>query len=87
MIIRVWDADKSVLFLGDAHENCGDKVMELWKNSMEVFNADYVQMAHHGQDAVREGFYQAIDFKYCLWPTPTWVFNPDPAKHPWLETE
>ena len=61
--------------------------MELWKKSMEVFNADYVQMAHHGQDAVREDFYKAIDFKYCLWPVPTWVFTPDPVKHPWLETE
>jgi hypothetical protein len=54
---------------------------------MEVFKADYVQMAHHGQDGVSENFYKSIDFKYCLWSTPTWVFNPDPTKHPWLETE
>ncbi len=86
MILRIWDKAKSVLFLGDAHEKCGALAMERWKDSMEVFNADYVQLAHHGQDGVSENFYKAIDFKYCLWSTPTWVFNPDQTKHPWLET-
>lgn len=87
MILRIWDKNKSVLFLGDAHEECGKLAMERWKDCKEVFDADYVQLAHHGQDGVSEDFYKNINFKYCLWSTPTWVFNPDSAKHPWLETE
>ena len=37
-------------------------------------------MAHHGQAGVRKSFYQAIRFRACLWPTPTWVYNNDIGK-------
>lgn len=72
MILRFEDKDKSVLFLADAGEECGDKVMKKYRNMLDC---DYVQMAHHGQKGVREEFYKTISFKACLWPTPDWLWN------------
>ena len=85
MILRVWDASKSVLFLGDAQVECGDKLLNRKDEYANYLNADYVQMAHHGQQGVSESFYKSISFKYCLWPTPTWVYYP--ASNSALQTE
>ncbi len=85
MILRVWDKDKSILFLGDAQEECGDKLLNNNSRFFKYLNVDYVQMAHHGQQGVKESFYKSISFKYCLWPTPSWVWNP--AKGSSLQTE
>lgn len=76
MILRVWDSEKSVLFLGDAHEECGDKLLTKNSRFFRYLNVDYVQVSHHGQQGVKESFYKSITFKKCLWPTPSWVFNP-----------
>ncbi|MCQ2157918.1 MAG: MBL fold metallo-hydrolase [Bacteroidales bacterium] len=76
MIIRVWDDSKSFLFLGDAQQECGDKLLTKNSRFYKYLTADYVQVAHHGQQGVKESFYKSITFKKCLWPTPEWVFNP-----------
>lgn len=76
MILRVWDADKSVLFLGDTQEESGDKLLTTNSRYYRYLTVDYVQMAHHGQQGVKESFYKSITFKYCLWPTPSWVWEP-----------
>lgn len=85
MILRVWGADHSVLFLGDAQEECGDKLLTTNSRYFRYLTVDYVQMAHHGQQGVKESFYKSITFKYCLWPTPSWVFNPPAGSK--LQTE
>ncbi len=72
MILRFEDKDKSVLFLADAGEECGDKAIKKYRSHLDC---DYVQMAHHGQKGVREEFYQTISFKACLWPTPKWLWD------------
>lgn len=77
-ILRVWDKQKSIVFLGDAGEECGDKVLH--SNLSADLNCDYLQMAHHGQQGCSEAFYQSVKFKACLWPTPTWVWNNDQGK-------
>lgn len=78
MIIKVWDAKKSVLFLGDAGKECGDCLLKgLYRKELDC---DYLQMAHHGQSGVRKEFYRTIKFKACLWPSPTWVYNNDAGK-------
>lgn len=75
MIIRVWDKAKSIVFLGDAGIECGDKVLNsAYRNDLDC---DYLQMAHHGQQGCSEDFYKTIKFRACLWPTPTWVWNND----------
>lgn len=32
-------------------------------------------MAHHGQAGVTENVYRVINPKYCLWPTPDWLWG------------
>ena len=81
IIIRVWDAVKSVVFLGDAEEECGGAAL---RECREYLDCDYLQMAHHGQSGVSEEFYKTINFRACLWPTPSWVW--EPGDNTWLKT-
>ena len=71
MILKVSDATKSVLFLGDAGEECGQKVLAAYPDDL---NCDYIQMAHHGQQGCDETFYKTVNFRACLWPTPSWLW-------------
>ncbi len=75
MVLRVSDAHKAVLFLADLGAEGGDKLLA--GPYADRLRADYVQMAHHGQAGVRENVYQAIRPKYCLWPTPKWLWDND----------
>jgi beta-lactamase superfamily II metal-dependent hydrolase len=75
VVLKVWDAKKSVLFLGDLGVEAGDKLLQ--GPFGDQLHADYVQMAHHGQKGVRENVYQAIRPSYCLWPTPLWLWDND----------
>ena len=78
IVIRVWDRHKSVVFLGDAGVECGNKVLR--GPYGHYLNCDYLQMAHHGQQGCDEAFYKTIQFRACLWPTPSWVWNNDAGK-------
>ena len=78
MIYRVWDRRKSILFLGDAGVECGQKVLDGPFRS--ELDCEYIQMAHHGQNGCDENFYKTVKFRACLWPTPTWVWNNDQGK-------
>ena len=82
MVIRMWDDVKSVVFLGDAEAERGDKLLA---ECREYIDCDYLQMAHHGQNGVSEEFYKSINFRACLWPTPSWVWEPAP-ENDWLKT-
>lgn len=82
MVVRMWDDTKSVVFLGDAEAECGENLLAEYK---EYLDCDYLQMAHHGQNGVSEEFYKSINFRACLWPTPSWVWEPTPDKS-WLKT-
>lgn len=78
MVMRVWDKSKSILFLGDAGVECGQKLLD--GPFADHLDSDYVQMAHHGQNGCDENFYRAVKFRACLWSTPTWVWNNDQGK-------
>lgn len=80
-IIRVWDDTKSVVFLGDAQVECGNAALARCR---EYLDCDYLQMSHHGQHGVSEEFYKTVNFRACLWPTPSWVW--EPGERTWLET-
>ena len=82
VLIRFWDDAKSVVILGDAGVECGNKALARYP---EHFHCDYMQMAHHGQNGCSEEFYKAINFRACLWPTPSWVWEPAP-ENTWLKT-
>lgn len=74
MILKMNVNDKSIIFLGDAGAESGQKLLNTQK---EKLKADILQMAHHGQAGVNEDVYQAIKPKICLWPTPDWLWNND----------
>jgi beta-lactamase superfamily II metal-dependent hydrolase len=73
LVMRVWDAQKSVLFTGDLGVEGGQKLMNSQYRSR--LKSDYVQMAHHGQNGVDEDFYKAVSPKYCIWPAPLWLWE------------
>ena len=78
MAIRVWDAKKSMLFLGDMGSEAGDRLLE--GPFRKELDCDYLQMAHHGQNGVSKDFYRTVKFTACLWPTPSWVYENDQGK-------
>ncbi len=86
---RLWDAAKSVLFTGDLGSEGGEKLLN--SDQARHLPADYVQMAHHGQRGVSEAFYAAVNPSFCLWPTPTWLWDNDngggPGSGPWKTLE
>ncbi len=89
VVMRVTDTSKSILFTGDLGGGGGDKILN--SSYRDKLRADYVQMSHHGQHGVYETFYQAVKPKYCLWPTPCWLWDNDNGggknSGPWLTLE
>ena len=75
IVMRMSDAKKSVLFLGDLGLEGGEKLLKGPYASR--LPSGYVQMAHHGQNGVSESFYQQVRPTYCLWPTPKWLWDND----------
>ncbi len=73
MVIRVEDDTKSVVFLGDAGEEEGEKLLA--SPYRKDLDCDILQVAHHGQSACNEKFYKTVTFKACMWPTATWVWD------------
>ncbi len=64
---------KSILFLGDLGVEGGQQLLE--STDAAMLHAEYLQMAHHGQNGVSRAVYEAIRPVYCLWPTPSWVWD------------
>ena len=78
IVFRVSDSRKSVLFTGDLGVQGGQKLLK--SKYRDLLKADYVQMAHHGQNGVDFEFYKAVQPRCCLWPTPAWLWNNDSGK-------
>lgn len=78
VVLKVNDSVKSILFLGDLGYEGGEKLLHGPFGGQ--LHADYVQMAHHGQNGVGEDVYQAIQPSYCLWPTPLWLWDNNSGK-------
>jgi hypothetical protein len=85
MVIRVWDSDRSAVFLGDAGIEEGDKL--LGGAFRKDLDCDFLQMAHHGQQGVSREFYRSIMFKACLWPTPQWLWTNNNGTGPFKTLE
>lgn len=78
MVIKMWDRHKSVIFLGDLEVAGGDKL--LTSEYAADLECDYLQLAHHGNWAVKKNFYEKVKFRAALWPTPSWLYNNDTGK-------
>ncbi len=89
VVLRVADAQKSVLFLADLDVAGGEKLLA--GEYRDRLHTDYVQMAHHGHRGVSEEFYRVVKPTYCLWPTPQWLWDNDdgggPDSGPWSTLE
>lgn len=72
VIYKLNTTEKDILFLGDAGTDLGAWLLE---KKAEELKSDIVQMAHHGQNGVRQPVYQAIAPSIALWPTPDWVWS------------
>ncbi len=73
VVLKIESKSKSVLFLGDLGVVGGKKL--LTEIDSKELQADYVQMAHHGQNGVDLNFYKAVKADYALWPTPEWLWE------------
>ena len=71
-VLRMTAEGKSVLFLGDLGKEGGDKLLSMHGDKLQ---SDVVQMAHHGQSAVKMNVYDAIHPEICLWSAPNWLHN------------
>ncbi len=89
LVWRMSDGGKSILFLADLGVEGGQKLLKSPYASR--LHADYLQMAHHGQNGVDEAFYRAVNPSYCIWPTPLWLWDNDSGKGkgsgPWQTLE
>lgn len=74
MVFKLYINEKTLLFLGDIGIETSEKLL---KNNSEDLKSDYVQVAHHGQKGATYQLYEKISPKYCLWPTPEWLWNND----------
>lgn len=70
---------KKLLFLGDAGVEEGERMLSFYAGTDQL-KADYVQMAHHGQNGVEKNFYEAVGATACLWCTPKWLWDNDAGK-------
>lgn len=64
---------KKILFLGDLGVEGGQRLLK--HVDKDVLKSDYVQMAHHGQSGVGREVYEAIQPRFCLWCTPSWLWD------------
>ena len=74
-VYRIQGPSASVLILGDLGVEGGEETMRLCTSN--ELAADYTQMAHHGQSGVSRAFYEYVQPRRCIWPTPAWLWNND----------
>lgn len=72
LVFKIEANSKSILFTGDLGVEGGNRILS--RNS-ELLRSTHVQMAHHGQDGVSQEFYEMVNPKVALWPTPTWLWE------------
>jgi beta-lactamase superfamily II metal-dependent hydrolase len=75
VLMRVSGGGKTILFTGDLGVEGGEKALN--SRFRGKLHAEYVQMAHHGQNGVGEDFYREVKPSCCLWPTPDWLWDND----------
>ncbi len=71
--VELNETGESILFLGDLGVEGGLQLLEI--TPAEWIRADYVQMAHHGQLGVSREVYEAVRPRFCLWCTPSWLWD------------
>ena len=90
LVLKMTLGGKSVMWLGDAGVEEGDRMLACHEGT-DKMKADYVQMAHHGQNGVEKRVYEAIAPTGCFWNTPKWLWDNDAGlgynTHGWKTVE
>lgn len=73
LVFHIFSTSKKVLFTGDLGIEGGNRVLK--NNGPLALRSTHVQMSHHGQDGVSKEFYEAVNAKVALWPTPLWLWE------------
>ena len=74
-IYRLEGKQSSILILGDLDNSAEQELMDICP--LELLQADYTQMSHHGQWGVSKAFYEYIHPRRCIWPSPDWLWDND----------
>ncbi len=74
-VYRIDGKDGSFLILGDLGIEGGAELME--KCPKTLLQAEYTQMAHHGQNGVSRELYEYIRPQKCIWPAPDRLWDND----------
>ncbi|MCI8542149.1 MAG: MBL fold metallo-hydrolase [Lachnospiraceae bacterium] len=89
VVFRLDTEGQRILFVGDLGEEGGDRVLATVPR--EELRADFIQMAHHGENGVKKSFYEAVGPRACLWTTPGWLWDNDKGEGqgsgPWRTLE
>lgn len=72
VVLRITDAEFSIIFLADLGEEGGEKLLMKYGDHLK---STAVQMAHHGQNGVKLDVYKKIMPKFAFWPTPIWLWE------------
>lgn len=75
VVYRLKGPRYSILILGDLGAKAGEDLLRECDASR--LEADYTQMAHHGQGGANKVFYETIRPKRCIWPSPAWLWDND----------
>lgn len=74
-VFRVHYPKRDVLFLGDLGAQAATDLLSCVPP--ESLQCDIVQMAHHGQNGAGRNFYEVVQPKIALYPTPLWLWEND----------
>lgn len=66
--------EESILFCGDVGKSMSDTLISQWG---EELKADYIQMGHHGNGGLSEGFYRMVHPKVGFFDAPDWLMYPE----------
>ncbi len=79
IVFKVTLGEKTILVLGDAGVEVGNKLLAKYKGT-GVLKADICQMAHHGQQGVTKEFYAEVAPEVAIWCAPKWLWENDAGK-------
>ena len=77
VMYKVTAGNTDILFTGDIGDKFSDELIKDDGIKAEISGCTVVQMSHHGNSGASKSFYDCINIKYCLYPTPLWLWNND----------
>lgn len=73
LMIKVTNRQESMLFCADVGIGMSDKIIGQYA---EELKCDYIQMGHHGNGGLSEGFYRLTAPRTAFFDAPEWLMNP-----------